>query len=104
MSTTEFWNEEPNLLWTYHSLYTRKMEQRQQEIDYCAWLQGVYICKAIASCFSKNQKYPKEPAYIKQANMQKQNKAEVAKKIKASLQKSKEILDTRGRDKGQKTQ
>ena len=104
MSTTEFWNEEPNLLWTYHSLYIRKAEQRQQEIDYCAWLQGMYVCKAIASCFVKGQRYPKEPVYIKQLKTQRQNKMDIANKIKASLQKSKEILDTRGRNEGQKTQ
>jgi hypothetical protein len=26
-----------------------------------AWLNGIYVAKAIASCFSKNSKYPQEP-------------------------------------------
>ena len=104
MSTTEFWNEEPNLLWTYHSLYMKRLEEKQQEMDYYAWLQGFYVCKAIACCFSKGQKYPKEPVYLKQIKTQKESKIEVAQRIKASLQRSKERLDMRGRDKGQKTQ
>lgn len=103
MPTREFWNEEPNLLWTYLSLYNKKIQQKQEEMDFYAWLQGAYVCKAIACCFAKGQKYPKEPIFIKQQAMQKQSKQNVANKIKASLQKNKEILDMRGRKQGQKT-
>lgn len=104
MPTTEFWNEDPNLLWTYHSLYVKKIEQRQEEIDFCAWLQGFYVYKAVACCLAKGQKYPKEPVYIKQQAIQKQTKLNIANKIKASLQKNKEKLNMRGRQEGQITQ
>lgn len=97
MPTREFWNEEPSLLWTYLSLYNKKIQQKQEEIDFCAWLQGFYVYKAVACCLAKGQKYPKEPIYIKQQAIQRQTKLSVANKIKASLQKNKEILDTRGR-------
>lgn len=103
MPTREFWNEEPNLLWTYLSLYNKKIQQKQEEMDFYAWLQGFYVCKAVACCLVKGQKYPKEPIYIKQQIIQRQSKQNVANKIKASLQKNKEILDMRGRKQGQKT-
>ncbi len=104
MSTTDFWNEEPNLLWTYHSLYMKKIEQRNKEMDFCAWLQGFYVLKAVSCCLAKGQKYPKEPVYIKQQAIQNQSKQNIANKIKASLQKNKEKLDVRGRQEGQITQ
>lgn len=104
MPTTEFWNEEPNLLWTYLSLYNKKMQQRQEEIDFCAWLQGFYVAKAVACCLDKGSKYPREPVYIKQQELQRQTKQNIANKIKASLNINKEKLDTRGRHKGEITQ
>lgn len=105
MSTTEFWNEEPDLLWTYHFLYEKKLETEKQKIDFVAWLQGYYITKAIATCFSKGKKYPKEPEFARKMNQNNQNnKAIIANKIKESLSKNKKILETRGREKGQKTQ
>lgn len=105
MSTTEFWNEEPSLLWTYHSLYMRKEEIEKQKIDFNAWLQGYYVCKAIATCFSKGQKYPKQPMFTEQINKNnKSNKAMIADKVRESLNRSKKILESRGRSEGKKTQ
>lgn len=105
MSTTEFWNEEPDLLWTYHFLYEKKLETEKQKIDFVAWLQGYYITRAIATCFSKGKKYPKEPEFAKKVVQEKNsNKLIVANKIKESLNRNKKILETRGRDEGQKTQ
>lgn len=101
MSTTEFWNEEPSLLWTYHSLYIQKEEIEKQKIDFNAWLQGYYVCKAIATCFSKGQKYPKKPIFAEEINHNRTNKAMVANKIRESLNRSKKILETRGRSEGQ---
>lgn len=65
MPLQEFWNDDPDLLWTYRNLYMQKMEQElkieKQMINYKCWLQGFYNYNAIASAFSKNIKYPEKP-------------------------------------------
>lgn len=70
MPLDEFWNDEPDLLWTYRDLYMKKMEQdieiEKQMINYRCWLQGLYNYNAIASAFSKNAKYFNKPIEFKQ--------------------------------------
>ena len=36
----------------------KNREERFKEISHQSWLTGVYVCEAIATCFSKNHKYP----------------------------------------------
>lgn len=41
--------------------YQKEREEGFKEISHQSWLTGVYVCEAIATCFSKNHKYPQNP-------------------------------------------
>lgn len=41
--------------------YKEEKEYRAKEIEYQSWLTGLYVQNAIASCFDKKTKYPKNP-------------------------------------------
>lgn len=36
-------------------------ENKQKEMNYYSWLNGLYVKSAIISCLSKDAKYPQEP-------------------------------------------
>ena len=100
MPLQEFWNDDPDLLWTYRNLYMQKMEQdleiEKQMINYKAWLQGFYNYNAIASAFSKNAKYFDKPIeFDKQSKtIQEQNQL-VAEKAKVSAMRIQTLLKQR---------
>lgn len=50
MSTREFWNEEPKLLWTYRKVYMDKMKIQKELENQQAWLQGLYFYDALSVC------------------------------------------------------
>lgn len=87
MPLQEFWNDDPDLLWTYRNLYMQKIEQdielEKQMTNYKTWLQGFYNYNAIASAFSKNAKYFDKPIELnsKQKTIEEQ-KQELMHKIK----------------------
>lgn len=56
-----FWKINPKILKMYQDAKTEEVEMRSKVTDYTAWLNGVYVAKAIASCFSKGAKYPDKP-------------------------------------------
>ena len=35
--------------------------EKNEFTNYTAWLNGIYILKAIAACFAKNEAYPETP-------------------------------------------
>lgn len=41
--------------------YKKEKEYHAKEIEYQSWLTGLYVQNAIASCFDKKAKYPKNP-------------------------------------------
>lgn len=41
--------------------YKKEKEYHAKELEYQAWLTGLYVQNAIASCFDKKSKYPKNP-------------------------------------------
>lgn len=112
MPLNEFWNEEPNLLWTYRSCFMERMERdvqhEQDMINFQAWLTGFYVQQAVASCFSKTAKYPKKPieSVVSKGNKGKgQNISrgeQLAKKIKENLKKGKTMLEMEGGKKAEK--
>ena len=57
MSTTEFWEQEPDLLWAYHKSFLERMKVEQSTNNFNAWLQGMYIfdgvSKAIYNSFGR---------------------------------------------------
>ena len=48
MSTREFWNEEPELLWAYRKSYMDKLEIERELSNYNAWLNGLYVFEAVS--------------------------------------------------------
>lgn len=65
MPLQEFWNDDPDLLWTYRNLYMQKMEQdielEKQMINFKAWLQGFYNNRAVISALNGKVKYYEQP-------------------------------------------
>lgn len=100
MPLQEFWNDDPDLLWTYRNSYMQKIEQdielQKQMINYKAWLQGFYNYNAIASAFSKNAKYFDKPIELneKTKTIQEQNQL-VTEKAKASAMRIQMLLKQR---------
>lgn len=84
MPLQEFWNDDPDLLWTYRNLYMQKMEQdleiEKQMINYKAWLQGLYNNRAVVSALSKDVQYFEKPI-------------ELNSKPKTVEEKRKELMD-----------
>ena len=50
MSTNEFWNEEPKLLWAYRKVYADKIKIQNEMNNYNAWLNGLYVFDAMSKC------------------------------------------------------
>lgn len=108
MPLQEFWNDDPDLLWTYRNLYMQKMEQdleiEKQMINYKTWLQGFYNYNAIASAFSKNAKYFDKPIdFSEQPKTKQEQNNLVAEKAKAGAMKIQMLLKQRSEQEGQKT-
>lgn len=64
MTDKEFWEDDPQLYWSYLILYKKKIEFEEERMKYNCWLQGKMNCMAysvaIANCFGKDKKvdYP----------------------------------------------
>lgn len=105
MPLQEFWNDDPDLLWVYRNLYIQKIEEEaklQKEImNASAWLQGLYVHKAIKSAFSRDEKYPEQPIELedKPKDRYEKNKR-VENKIKQQLLNAQIILKERIVNKG----
>mgnify|MGYP007113072730 FL=1 len=54
MSTREFWNEEPKLLWTYRKMYMDKIKIEKELENQQAWLQGLYFFNALSVSLYNN--------------------------------------------------
>lgn len=90
MSEKEFWEDDPQLYWAYQTFYLRQKKDEIEQLNYNAWLQGIYTLSALNQSLSgvfgkKGQKadiYPKKPIEFKQ---------ELEKQVKYS-QEEKEAL------------
>lgn len=73
MSDKEFWDDDPQLYWAYQTFYLKSKEMEIEQINYNAWLQGIYVLSALNQSLSgvfgkKGQKkdiFPKEPIDFK---------------------------------------
>ncbi len=83
MSDKEFWEDDPQLYWSYRIFYLKKMEEEkkiQVEVSkYNSWLNGYtnYIATSVAlnNAFSKQAKeYPTYDKIFKNEEEQKENK------------------------------
>lgn len=102
MPLDEFWNDKPDLLWTYRNLYIQKMEQERDIINYKAWLQGFYNYNAIASAFSKNTKYFDKPIeFNTKPKTVEEQRQELMHKIKEQKLRGQMLLKQRSEKEGQ---
>lgn len=56
----------PRIMNTYQDIYKKSLEEKQQLVDYEAWLHGQYQMASIGAAFSKKCKYPEKPFGVKQ--------------------------------------
>lgn len=59
-------------MYVYQDAYIEQKKQEMKMLDISAYYNGMYVQRAIASCFGKNAKYPEKPLLI-----QKQMKEEI---------------------------
>lgn len=45
----------------YQPFFQEQLKQRREEMSDAGWTNGLYVGRAIGSCFSKGSKYPDEP-------------------------------------------
>ena len=48
MSTREFWEDDPELLWAYRKSYMDKIKLQQETDNFNAWLNGLYVYNAVS--------------------------------------------------------
>jgi hypothetical protein len=51
----------PKMIEPFMKAHNMKEEEEYKQINYTAWLNGMYVASAISACFSKNSKYPEKP-------------------------------------------
>lgn len=56
-----FWELNPRRMKPFIEAFKAQQENKRDEINLAAWLNGFYVSKAIAANFSKNKKYLKKP-------------------------------------------
>lgn len=60
-----FWTLNPKKLESFITAFKQKTEfefkKKKEEINFSAWLSGVYFGEAVSALLSKKSKYPKEP-------------------------------------------
>ena len=80
MSSTDFWENDPQLYWAYRTFYLKKKEYDAEDTKYNAWLNGntqsVGTQLAIARTFGKNQQaeYPQYNEMFTQEKTEEGNK------------------------------
>lgn len=74
MSSTDFWENDPQLYWAYRTFYFKKKEYEGEDMKYNAWLNGntqsLGTQIAIAKTFGKNQQveYPNYDSLFEKTN------------------------------------
>lgn len=69
MSDKEFWEDDPQLYWSYQTFYLKQKKDEIEQMNYNAWLSGIYTLSALNQSLSgifgkKGQSkdiYPKKP-------------------------------------------
>ena len=81
MSSTDFWENDPQLYWAYRTFYLKKKEYDSETMKYNAWLNGntqsIGTQLAIAKTFGKNQQveYPQyKEMFTQEKTTQESNK------------------------------
>jgi hypothetical protein len=92
MSSSEYWDEEPELAIAYREAHRIKLQHKNEEL----WLQGIYTSQALLSTVgnmfsskgSKPLEYPKEPLPLTEKEAREREEA----KQKARFEKMKEMM------------
>ena len=98
MPLQEFWYDDPELLWVYRFSYIKKIKAEEKRANLHAWLNGYYNHIAIVSALSKGVKYLKKPIETeddKQIKNENNSKMSIAERIKANMNRAKNILEKR---------
>lgn len=61
MNKKEFYHSTPNDILSRIDIHNENQEYRIKEIEYQAWISGIFVKAAIASSFDKKYKYPENP-------------------------------------------
>ena len=56
-----FWMLNPRIMYAYQDSYIEQKKLEIKMLDVAAFYNGLYVQQAVASCFSKKAKYPKQP-------------------------------------------
>lgn len=59
-----FWKLNPKKLEPFIKAAEMEQKAQQARLNLTAWVNGVYVQHAVASCFAKNAKYPQKPLDI----------------------------------------
>lgn len=51
----------PKIMERYLPFFKEQVKYRRENVSDTGWVNGMYIGRAINSCFAKNAKYPEEP-------------------------------------------
>ena len=95
MSSKEFWEDDPQLYWSYRTFYLKKMQSQAEEINYTSWLNGSYTYLATSvslnNAFSKQKiDYPKKPMGMEEKHpkteLQKELEKEKDKDIRQQIE------------------
>ena len=89
MSSKEFWEDDPQLYWSYRTFYLKKLQAETEMINYKGWLYGSYdflaVSIALNNAFSKQKmEYPEKPFDLKN---KKQEKTELQKQMEKETDK-----------------
>ena len=97
MSYDEFWNGDNEMPRMFRDAYKKREKHDRDRSNMDAWLHGVYVCRAIASCFGgkkSRSKYPDEPIKLeKDAEQPKQLSSGGQKQAEPSNRKAKQLME-----------
>lgn len=91
MSSTEFWEDDPQLYWSYRTFYLKQREVEEFDRKYNSWLLGsinhLSTSLAINNNFSKQkQKYPTYEELFENKEVNSENKPLTKKDIDKQIQ------------------
>ncbi len=72
-----FWRLNPKLVKIHAKVFKNKQEEKRATINFNAWLHGIYMRDAIASCLSKSATYPDKPIELTAKKLSAKENAEL---------------------------
>lgn len=96
MSSKEFWEDDPQLYWSYRTFYLKKLEVDADIMNYECWLEGNYVhvatSVAINNAFSKKKaEYLKEPIKKQKNKIKTEIQKELEKETDKDIRQQKEF-------------